>query len=330
MTRGHRRLDEDDVRSRPRPTSRPRSKLRPDYPTSQPAMVIMVDRGRITCAPDADPQRQIVAVKARELGRKAAVVGDRVWLHGDLSGTANSLARLVAIAPRRHEFRRTADDRDPAERVIVANAGQLGIVVAAAEPEPRAGLIDRCLVAAFDAGVEPFLAITKPDLACTADLIEMCQVLAVPSFVVWRGSDLAALRRQLSGQVTVLIGHSGVGKSTLVNALVPDADRDTGAVNTVTGRGRHTSTSVRALPLPGSGWIIDTPGVRSFGLAHVDRDRVVRAFAELSAGIDNCPRGCRHVDAHCALDSWVAAGQADPQRLQSLRRILLALDEGTD
>lgn len=135
------------------------------------------------------------------------------------------------------------------------------------------------------------------------------------------------LRARLAGRVSVLVGHSGVGKSTLVNALVPDAARTTGHVNDVTGRGRHTSTSAIALELPGpeGGWIIDTPGIRSFGLAHIDPTTIVDHFPELAPGTAECPRGCSHDEADCALDAYVAAGRAGttgPARLASLRRLL--------
>jgi ribosome biogenesis GTPase len=103
--------------------------------------------------------------------------------------------------------------------------------------------------------------------------------------------------------------------------------RATGVVNAVTGRGRHTSSSAVALELPGGGWVIDTPGVRSFGIAHVDLGRIINAFPDLANGTENCPRSCTHDEPDCALDEWVAAGHADARRLASLRLLLRSRDE---
>jgi ribosome biogenesis GTPase len=267
-------------------------------------------------------------MKARELGRKGIVVGDRVALVGDVTGGPDALARVVRVEPRSSMLRRTADDTDDVERPIVANADQLVIVTALADPEPRPRMIDRCLVAAYDAGLDPLLCLTKPDLASADALVSLYAPLGVPYVVVRRGGGLDEIRDHLARRISVLIGHSGVGKSTLVNALVPDADRAVSHVNTVTGRGRHTSTSAIALELPGGGWIIDTPGVRSFGLAHVSVDTVLAGFPDLVEGTVHCPKGCTHRSEECALDGWVAAGHAEPARLESLRR-LLAGREGT-
>lgn len=322
-----RELDEDDIRIRRSRSARPRSKQRPDHADAQDGFVVTIDRGRITCAMQTDPHHQVVAVKARELGRKAVAVGDRVGLVGDLSGRPDSLARLVRIDPRTTQLRRTADDADPYERVIVANVDQMGIVVALADPPPRVGLIDRCLVAAFDGGVEPLLILTKADLGDPAELLKDYRALDIAAVAVQRGGSLEQLSELLRDRVTVLVGHSGVGKSTLVNALIPSADRATGVVNEATGRGRHTSTSAQALALPNGGWVIDTPGIRSFGLAHVQRQQIVNAFDDLAAGTANCPRSCSHDEPDCGLDVWCESGGANIERLTSLRRILRAIDD---
>lgn len=287
-----------------------------------------VDRGRYGALLDDDTL--VVAMRARELGRRAVVVGDAVEIVGDLSGGPDALARIVRIAPRRSVLRRSADDTDPIERILVANADQLVIVSATVDPAPQPRLLDRCLVAAYDAEIEPLLCLTKSDRAPTDELVAAYAKVGVPTIVSGRpGFDeaVAALRLRLHDRVTVFVGSSGVGKSTLVNALVPDATQRIGVVSERTGKGQHTTTAAIALPLPGGGWVVDTPGIRSFGLAHVSRERLVSCFPDLAAGTVNCPSDCDHLDPSvCELDAWVAAGHASAERLDSMRRLLVTRD----
>jgi ribosome biogenesis GTPase / thiamine phosphate phosphatase len=316
---------------RPRRHTRPRTKERPTYDDAVDAVVVTVDRGRLTLLIDGTT---VMAMKARPLGRKGVVVGDRVRVVGDISGAPGSLARIVEVTERLTTLRRTADDDDPVERVIVSNAEQLVIVTALADPDPQPRLIDRALVAAYDAGMQPLLCLTKSDLADPETLLVTYRSLGVPWVVTHRGGDLSELRARLSGRTSVLVGSSGVGKSTLVNALVPDAHRNVGIVNAVTGRGRHTSTSAFMLALPEDpdgqgGWIIDTPGIRSFGLAHVQPEHLIEAFPDLDEMTEDCPRGCTHGgdEPECGLDEAVAAGVTDPERVASFRRLLAARSE---
>lgn len=301
--------------------SRPRTKDRPDYSDAAVAQVVTIDRGRYRLV---SGDRAITAMKSRPLGRQAVVVGDEVRVVGNTTGTEGSLARIVEVLPRRTVLRRTADDDETIERVVVANADQMLIVQALADPPPRPGLIDRCLVAAFDAGIEPVVCFTKADLGPAEPMLAALRPLDVRTVITERGGDLTALREVLRDRTSVLVGHSGVGKSTLVNALVPLADRATSDVNDVTGRGRHTSTSVALLQLPFGGTIIDTPGIRSFGLRHVQTEHIIRAFADLDEVARDCPRGCTHLAAEpdCALDIAVGEHRLLPERVQSFRRIL--------
>lgn len=324
--RSKREYDEDDVRVRPARSSRPRTRTRPAHGGADDGFVVAVDRGRYTVDVDG---RIVSAMRARELGRRGVVVGDRVGVVGDTSGDAGALARIVRIDERDSVLRRSADDDDSVEgrleKVIVANAEQLVIVCALADPPPRTGFIDRCLVAAYDAEIEPLLCLTKADLAGPEELLAYYTELDLPHVLCWPDRPLETLERALHDQISVLVGHSGVGKSTLVNRLIPAADRAVGAVSAV-GKGRHTSTNAVALRLRHGGWIVDTPGVRSFGIAHVEPENVLHGFPELVDASANCPPNCDHMGlaGDCGLDALVRGGGADAGRLASFRRLLVS------
>ncbi|WP_423130994.1 ribosome small subunit-dependent GTPase A [Gordonia malaquae] len=318
--------DESDVRIRPGKGTRPRTKTRPAHADAQTAMVVSVDRGRWGCVLDDDPDRRIVTMRARELGRTPIVVGDRVGVVGDLSGRPDTLARIVRVEDRRTVLRRTADDTDPYERIVVGNADQLLIVTALADPPPRTGFVERALAAAYAGGLSPVLCLTKSDLAAPAEFSAHFADLDLPVIVAGRDDPLDELWETLDHKLTALIGHSGVGKSTLVNRLVPDADRATGVVSGV-GKGRHTSTQSVALALPGGrGWVVDTPGIRSFGLAHVTPDQIIDAFDDLRDATDDCPRGCTHLgppaDPECALDALEGTSY---RRAMAVRELLASV-----
>ena len=355
--------DDPRVRVRPGRGSRPRTKQRPSHADAALGMVTRIDRGHYRIRLDdpsltEDSSGNITAMKARELGRGKVVVGDRVAVVGDTSGRTGTLARMVRIEERATLLRRSAEDGDAAgtERAIVANARQLVIVTAVADPEPRPRMIDRYLVAAYDAGMEPLIVLTKTDLADATPLTDLYGPLGVRCLATrlhpgasedetdpnetggtkeQANDGVEAVRRALTGTVSVLVGHSGVGKSTLINAIVPGADRATGHVNEVTGRGRHTSTSLQALVLPGGGWVIDTPGVRSFGVSHVSSADVLRGFPDLAVLAEGCPRGCTHENGvvDCTLDEWASEPDSPEERgarVESFRRLLAPSLEAED
>jgi len=325
--------DESDVRIRPSRRTKPRTKDRPSHDDAITAFVITVDRGRTTCV--LEDGTVVTAMKARELGPKSVVVGDHVRLVGDTTGAEGSLARIVGIEERTSVLVRTVDDAAQFERNIAANIDQLVIVAAATNPEPRRGLIDRFLVSAFTEGIDPILIITKTDLAPAPDFVEEYKSIGVKCLTTKKDGDLTELHSVLNGNVSVLVGHSGVGKSTLLNQLT-EADREIGHVNDVTGRGRHTSSSAYAVKLKdfpnqkvsANSWVIDTPGVRAFGLSHLDPARIIAAFDDLLEITNSCMTNCSHNEADCKLNEWMAPNGIEiPERaarVSSLRNLLAA------
>ena len=239
--RGQRSWDESDIRVRPGKGSRPRTKDRPEHNDAEFGMVVSKDRGRWGVVLDGS-HTHVTAMRARELGRTAIVVGDRVGVVGDVSGQKDTLARIVKLEERTSVLRRTADDNDPYERVVVANADQLYIVTAVADPPPRAGFVERALIAAFVGGVTPVLCLTKSDLADPQEFAAEFQDLGLEVVLAGVSEPLDAVREMAHNKVTALVGHSGVGKSTLVNRLVPNAERETEAADT---RGIDNPSAVR-------------------------------------------------------------------------------------
>ncbi|MCF6743309.1 ribosome small subunit-dependent GTPase A [Blastococcus sp. KM273128] len=324
-------MDEDDVRVRPnRRGSRPRTRTRPTHADAVPGLVVGVDRGRMTVrveGPDGAPV-DVTAMRARELGRHGVVVGDRVRVVGDTSGRPDTLARIVVIEERTTSLRRTADDTDPTERVVVANADVLVIVTSVTDPEPALGFLDRCLVAAYAGGLEPLLCLTKTDLTSPRPLLDRYAGLGLEAVPMSRELPLDDLLDRVRDRMSVFVGQSGVGKSTLVNRLVPDALRATGDVSKI-GKGRHTSSSAVLFDLPGGGTVIDTPGIRSFGLAHVTADDVLVAFEDIAEAATECPPGCGHTaeDPDCALDAWAAEGPVRREQLDAVRVLLTAVGQ---
>lgn len=319
--------DEDDFRSRPgKHKSRPRSKDRPKFENAEIGLVITVDRGRFTVHLSKPEEIDIYAVKARELGRKGVVVGDIVEVVGIDTKNLENMARIVKVTKRKNSLQKSADDSDSVERSLVANIDLVAIVVATTEPEPSPRLIDRTIIAARLANAQPLIIATKTDIESPQKLEQMYQALDIPVIAINKLSSLSELLEIVNNKTTVLIGPSGVGKSTLVNRLVPDAQRRTGTVNDVTGQGKHTSTSAFALQLNESSWIIDTPGIRSFGLAHATTDEILEGFPDLMQATTECKKGCTHQDTSCAIEAAAYENPSLLPRLDSFRRLLSSLE----
>ena len=263
---------------------------------------------------------------AGRLRRARPVVGDRV----EIRELPDRSVRVEAVLPRRGILLRGAFRNE--EKIVASNVEKLVIVAAVADPPLRVGLIDRYLVAAWRGGIEPLIALTKVDLPHGADEVarvrEIYGALGIPviRLSLRTGEGLDELRDALRDRVAVLAGHSGVGKTSLTNALTGRTDA-TGEVNPVSDRGRHTTTGAKYMDLPGGGALIDTAGIRSFGIAGVAAEDLQKAFPEFLVPAEDCEwEGCLHrVDEDgCAVQG---APGVSPERLASYRKLLAELEE---
>jgi ribosome biogenesis GTPase / thiamine phosphate phosphatase len=288
------------------------------------ARVVGVDRGRVTVVWEGELVEARYAGTMR--GEKAAV-GDRVRIRpADHDGGE---ARIVEVLPRDTVLTRTADDTDDQERVVVANADQIVVVVAADHLDVGSRFLDRVLVAASLGRVDPVLCINKRDLVDdggeVAEVSARYEAIGVPVRVTSAatGEGVAALGELLVGMWTAFTGHSGVGKSSLFNRLIPGASQQIGEL----GRygGRHTTVAAWALEAPAlDAWLVDTPGVRSFGLGALTPEELPQHFPEL-AGLPCRMDDCAHVgEPGCAIEQAVI----DPGRLAAFERLRASLAEG--
>ncbi len=188
---------------------------------------------------------------------------------------------VSGIAPRRTVLTRTDPVNDRRERVIVANVDSMVIVAAITNPPLRTGLIDRYRIAAARGGIQPILCINKIDLSTDTSATEG-YAIPIVRCSTRTGQGIDELRELLAGSIAVLTGHSGVGKSSLLNALTEEDQARVGSLNPETGKGRHTTTASRLYHLKNGGRIIDTPGIREFGLGPVSVDELKAAFPEFN------------------------------------------------
>jgi ribosome biogenesis GTPase len=250
--------------------------------------------------------------------------------------TGGDRGLITAILPRRNQFSRQAivTGRHACEQVIAANADQIIPVFAAASPTPKWGLLDRYLVAAEAAGLPALICITKTDL--TAQNTELDETLAEYCRIGYQvqlvsavtGQGLEELKQALSGRLSVLVGKSGVGKTSLLNALQPGLGLRVKAVSQgKQGKGLHTTTRLEMFPLEGGGAIVDTPGVREFGLWGVEASDLALFFPEMRPLVGRCKFGldCQHdEEPGCAIRKAVMNGEISPYRYQSYLKLRVA------
>lgn len=268
------------------------------------------------------------AKRARQNETPVAVGDDvRVRLSGDLGG-------IEEVLPRRSSFARPTTGLGQIKQVIAANLDQLVIVASVVQPVLKSGLIDRLLIAAEAGSLAPVIVVNKADLGI--DLIDR-EVLdqyvkvgyPVHEVSAANGSGLDRLRISLGSHRSIFVGHSGVGKSSLMNAIIPASDQRTGAVSGETRKGKHTTTTIVMVPIPGGGYLVDSPGVKQMGLWQIDTDEVREYYPEFREVAHLCRfSGCQHLsEPECAVKAAVEGGSIASFRYRNYVAIRGSIDD---
>jgi ribosome biogenesis GTPase len=254
--------------------------------------------------------------------RHVVAAGDRVWVRPE--GADEGI--IERVEPRHGVLSRTSRGR---QHVLVANVDQFIVVASAAEPRLKPHLVDRYLVTAEKNGIEPIICINKVDLIDPAELQPLVGAYAQIGYRVLlvsatRGWGVAALRGMLRGRQSAFTGQSGVGKSSLLNAIEPGLELRVRTVSEETEKGRHTTTTAEMIPLSGGGYVFDTPGIRQFQLWDVIPEEVAGFFRELRPYVSQCryPNCTHEHEEPCAVKDAVADGYIDARRYESYLAML--------
>jgi ribosome biogenesis GTPase len=297
------------------------------------ATVARVDFRSCTLIEDGGASFEAVAT-AQLMGRSKAlgntvVVGDRVTFEVENDRTA-----LSTVLPRRNAFSRRASGDRPEEQVVAANVDQVVLVCSIARPAFRPGLADRVLSQAEHAGLPARLVLNKCDLDDAHEIERVIDAYAGAGYTGYRvsaleGEGLSELRADCVGKRSLFVGHSGVGKSTLLNALAPGLALISGGVNAKTGKGRHTTTAAWLIRVAPGFELIDTPGVRTFGLWGVGARDLERSYPDFLPFLGHCRfSDCRHAaEPGCALRAAAEEGRLSKRRLESFLQLRAELEE---
>ncbi len=278
--------------------------------------IVLVDGSEFSC--------EIFGRLKQETGETLVAVGDVV----EIVTTGSDQGGIEFVHPRRTKFSRPRKGEENFEQVLVSNVEQMVIVGSVAQPAYKPHLIDRFTVSALQGGLQPVIVVNKVDLAHRVDRDRVKAIydsvtmpVVFTSSVSGEGCD--KLREVLKNRESILVGHSGTGKSSLLNAIHPGLRLRTGDVSKATNRGTHTTTAVELFPLPGGGFVVDSPGLKVLGLWSLERDELQEYFPDFVKFLGGCKFSrCSHLhEPECAVRQAVNEGQIFSERWESYRRI---------